>query len=273
MTMDADPPPRGNPAASEITVVADEIRQSAALLTRLPAGAMGVDPARKPDFTHAARVFPVVGALVGLAGGLVLVVAMGLGVPPLVACGLAVAATVVLTGGLHEDGLADVADAFGGATAAERLDILKDSRVGAFGASALVFSILLRVAALAAIAGSGAIRAALALVVAESVSRAALVRLWHDLPAARAGGLSSEAGPPDQNAMLVALAVAAVVAVLLGVPSLGLWATVLAAALAAIATFGMVRLAARLFGGRTGDTLGACQQVVAVAFLVGASVA
>ena len=149
---------------------------------------------------------------------------------------------------------------------------MDDSRIGTYGAVAVVFSILFRVVALGAIAGTGAFRAAFALIAAEAVSRAALVRLWHDLPAARMGGLADDTGPPDQNAMLVALAVGAVIAVIVGVPAIGLWATILAAMFTAAATFAMIRLTAHALGGRTGDTLGACQQVAVAAFLIGASV-
>ena len=148
---------------------------------------------------------------------------------------------------------------------------MDDSRVGTYGAVALVFSILIRVAALGAVATAGPFRAAFALIAAEAVSRAALVRLWHDLPAARMGGLSNDTGAPDQNAMLVGLAIAAVIAVIFGLPAIGLWATILAGALAVIATYATIRVIARTLGGRTGDTLGACQQVAVVAFLVGAS--
>jgi adenosylcobinamide-GDP ribazoletransferase len=271
MTMDAKQPPPGDRPLSEIGVAIDEIKVAATFLTRLPAALIGIDTARVPDFRHGARVFPVVGALIGAAGGVVLIVAMWIGIPAFVAAALAVGTTVLITGGLHEDGLADMADSFGGATTEKKLEIMDDSRVGTYGALALVFSILVRVAALGAIAATGAFRAAFALIVAEAVSRAALVRLWHDLPAARAGGLSNDAGMPDQNAMLLALAIAAVIAVIVAVPAIGLWATILAAALAAIATYTMIRLTARTLGGRTGDTLGACQQAAVAAFLVGAS--
>ena len=256
---------------SEIGTAVEELKSASIFLTRVPARLLGMSPAAVPDFRHAARVFPAVGALVGLAGGIVLVIAAALGIPPMVAAALAIATTVLVTGGLHEDGLADTADSFGGATTEKKLEIMDDSRVGTYGAVALVFSILIRVAALGAIATVGPFHAAFALIAAEAVSRAALVRLWHDLPAARMGGLSNDAGAPDQNAMLVGLAVAAAIAVIFGLPAVGLWATILAGALAALATYTMIRVTARALGGRTGDTLGACQQVVVVAFLVGAS--
>ena len=256
----------------EIGTAIEEIRGAAGFLTRIPARFLGIDPHNTPNFRQAARVFPVVGALVGAAGGIVLVIAMGIGIPPLVSAALAILTTILITGGLHEDGLADMADSFGGATTEKKLEIMDDSRVGAYGALALIFSVLVRVTALAAIAGTGPFRAAFVLIAAEAVSRAALVRLWHDLPAARMGGLADDTGPPDQNAMLVSLAVAVVVAIIAGIPSVGLWATILAGVFAAIATYAMVRLTARALGGRTGDTLGATEQVAAIAFLVGASV-
>jgi adenosylcobinamide-GDP ribazoletransferase len=181
---------------------------------------------------------------------------------------------MILTGGLHEDGLADTADGFGGgATAARKLEIMDDSRIGTYGASAVVFSILLRVGALASLMPLGAFRAALALVAAEAVSRAAVVRLWQELPAARLGGLAHETGPPDQQAMVVALVAALVIAVVLVWPAAGFWAAVLGILLAIAGTYIFTRLSYREIGGRTGDTLGACQQIAVIAFLIGVAAA
>ena len=260
------------PVRGEIITAVEELKDAATFLTRLPLALVGLDGSRRPDFRTGARVFPVIGVLVGLAGGIVLVVARALGIPPTLAAALAIATTVLITGALHEDGLADMADGLGGATPEKRLEIMDDSRVGTYGALALAFSVLVRVLALGSLAASGSFRAALVLIAAEAASRAAMVRLWHDLPAARPGGLADETGPPDQNAMLIALALAAAIAVVLCVPTVGLWATVLAGALAALATFVMIRLAGRLLGGRTGDALGATEQLAVMAFLVGASV-
>ncbi|HVY20519.1 MAG TPA: adenosylcobinamide-GDP ribazoletransferase [Bauldia sp.] len=257
---------------SEIGVAIAELRSASIFLTRVPPRYVGASPTEVPDFRHAARVFPVVGAAVGLAGGVVLLVANTLGMSALVCAGLAIATTAIVTGSLHEDGLADATDSLGGATTEKKLAIMDDSRVGTYGAVALILSIVLRVAALAAVAVISPLSAALVLIAAEAVSRAALVRLWHDLPAARLGGLSNDAGVPDQNAMLVAIAVAAVIAVVLGLPAVGLWPTILAGTLAIVATYVVIRVTARTLGGRTGDTLGACQQAAVVAFLIGASV-
>jgi adenosylcobinamide-GDP ribazoletransferase len=148
---------------------------------------------------------------------------------------------------------------------------MDDSRIGTFGTAAVIVSVLLRVAAIASIMPRWPLAAALALIAGEAVSRAALVRQWHDLPGARAGGLTAETGPPDYHATLLALALAAVIVVVIALPALGWRATVLASLLAVAAGYGATRLTANIIGGRTGDTLGACQQVTLVAFLIGAS--
>jgi len=251
--------------------IIDDLKSALVFLTRVPPGALGVDARKRPDFRRAARVFPIAGALIGVAGGIVIMIAALLRLPPLVSVTLGVAATMVVTGGLHEDGLADTADSFGGSTSERRLEIMDDSRVGTYGAAALVVSALLRVGALAAIAGGSALAAALILVAGEAVSRAALVRLWHDLPAARMSGLAHETGPPDQNAMLVAMVAAAIIVIVVAVPAVGWRAAILGSVLAAIATYALTRMTARTIGGRTGDSLGACQQCALVAFLIGAA--
>jgi len=258
----------------EAEAVLDDLRTSTGFLTRLPADWMGEPAPGVPDFRRAARVFPLVGALVGAAGGAVLLLAIWLNLPPLLAATLGVLATVAFTGALHEDGLADTTDGFGGGETAERrLEIMDDSRIGTFGVIAVVFSILLRVAALASLIALGPFRAALALVAAEAVSRAAMVRFWESLPAAKLRGLGSDTGPPDHQATVIALVLGFVIALGLVWPALGFWPAVLAILLAAGATYMLGRLSYVAIGGRTGDTLGACQQVAVLAFLVGAAAA
>jgi adenosylcobinamide-GDP ribazoletransferase len=255
---------------AEAEAVIDDLASGTVFLTRLPAEWLGRRSDMRPDFRRGARLFPVIGALVGIAGGAVLVITAALGVPPFVAATLAVIATMLFTGALHEDGLADTLDGFGGgATAARKLEIMDDSRIGAYGAAALVFSILLRVGALSSLAVAAPFHAALALVAAEAISRAALVRLWQELPAARLGGLAHETGPPDQTAMLIALAAGFAIALLTVWPSIGFWAAIVGILLSIAATYIFTRISTYEIGGRTGDTLGACQQIAAVAFLAG----
>jgi adenosylcobinamide-GDP ribazoletransferase len=264
------PMTNGSPPFPDLDTFVTDLRAALAFLTRVPVEWLGTDASVRPDFRRAAAVFPLAGCLVGILGGIVLVLAHSLGVPPLVCAALAVVATMMLTGGLHEDGLADVADSFGGSTSERRLEIMHDSRIGSYGAAALFSSLIIRVACLASLMAAGAVHAAIALVLAEGISRAALVRMWHELPAARPNGLAHDTGPPDHTAMVLALAMAGVLAIL-GIPVVGLRAAVLAAVLAAFATYIFTRVTAQAIGGRTGDTLGACQQVALVAWLVGAA--
>jgi len=244
-----------------------DFRAALVLLTRFP-GVAGTENIPF-DYRRAAQMFPVVGIVIGAVGGVVLVLGGATGLPPLVTAGLAVAVTVALTGALHEDGLADTADGFGGGgTTARKLEIMDDSRIGTFGAVAVVLSILLRVAALAALVPIGGIRAAAALIAAEAVSRGGMVRIWHDLPPARPGGLADRAGPPDDRAAHVAVAVSALVVVVLIIPTFGLWAALIGCAAIVGVGFGCATLFINQIGGQTGDALGASQQCMAIGLLV-----
>lgn len=259
-----------DPFRTEIGTITDDLRSGLVFLTRLPAAWIGGTPPAPPNFRRGARVFPVVGAMIGLAGGAVYVVAAWLGEPPLISATLATLATMLMTSGLHEDGLADTVDGFGGGSTTERkLEIMDDSRIGAYGGAALIFSILFRVAALASLGAGHPVRAALVLIAAEAISRAAMVRLWHALPAARLSGLAHDTGPPDQSAMLVALAFGGGIALVAVWPSFGLAAAIIGILCSIAATYMFIRINARAIGGRTGDTLGACQQIAAISFLLG----
>ncbi len=233
-------------------------------LTRLPLKVEGTISLR--DLAAAAHLFPLVGLVVGALGGLVLFLAQALGVPPLAAALLGLAAAAALTGALHEDGLADTADALGAHTRARALDIMKDSRIGSYGAVALILAFGLKATALADLSGPSA---ALALVAAAALGRGLIPAVMRLQPSARAEGLAAAAGAPPMALALTALALGvAVPAVLLP----------LAPALAALAVaLGAGALVAwrlgRRFGGCTGDTLGAVEQIVETAFLLALSAA
>ena len=252
------------------TAVSADFRLALVFLTSIPVTAFGQATDQPPDFRRGARVFPLVGALIGVAGGFVIVVSVALGLPASIAAALAVMGIIFLTGALHEDGLADTADGFGGGgTAQRKLEIMDDSRIGSFGAVALILSLLLRVLALAALVPAGGFRAAAALIAAEAASRGAVVGLWHELPTARPSGVADGAGPPDENAMLFALACGAIILAVVIIPAFGIWAALVSALILIATAFGFVRLSAHQIGGQTGDTLGACQQCTSIAFLVG----
>ena len=232
-----------------------DIRAALGFLTRLPVGVPDADLAR------AARLFPLAGALVGLAGGILYVVALKLGLPPLLAATAAVGGSVLVTGGLHEDGLADLADGFGGGKyPVERLAIMRDSRTGAFGVLAIGLSLIARVAALAALSPPVAVGA---LVAAHALGRTALPVVMAREPYARADGLAVSAGRPREGDLLVAVGLGLLFALL----GLGWGGGLLAVLLTAGVAFGMTRHARRKIGGQTGDLLGAIEQLVEIAVL------
>jgi adenosylcobinamide-GDP ribazoletransferase len=242
---------RGSPPISLRQLAADV---AAALLfsTRLPlpraAAITGADIAR------ASWALPVAGAVVGLMAAVVYWLARGTGLPPLVAAGLTVAASLLATGCLHEDGLADVADSFGGGTRERKLEIMRDSRIGTYGVCALFMSLLLRTGALAAIADPAL--AAPVLVATHMAARSHMALFMRLVPPARADGLSVGVGAPPRASAVAALIIG-IVALGIGLgPMAGVFAIVLLAAGFVFVAW----LCMRQIGGQTGDVLGALEQ-------------
>jgi len=228
-----------------------EARLALALLTRLPVGRLP-DPA--PPLAASAWAWPLAGLAAAILPALVFWAAP---LPPLMAALLALAAGVVVTGGLHEDGLSDVADGFGGGPTRERkLEIMKDSRIGSYGALALALGLGLRATGLAA--APDACTGAAALLALGAASRAGLPAAMALLAPARPGGLGAAAAGIEPPAVWAALALGAAALLLTGHPLAVLAAMALAGA-------GMTLLARHQIGGFTGDTLGATQQAAEIA--------
>jgi len=206
--------------------------------------------------------FPVVGALIGLFVGSV---AVGLAewIPLGVAAGVAVAAGLLITGAFHEDGLADIADAFGGGwTREQRFEILKDSRHGTYGVAALCTSIVVRVVAAGSIVAQPALFAGF--VAAHTLGRtAAVCTLLVGRPATESGlGASAASGSTRVSLVISSSLATGALAALTGwwlAPLVGVSVAGAAAAL---------WLSNRKIGGLTGDTLGAIEQVVECLVLV-----
>lgn len=266
--------------------------------TRIPiTGALADWVGFSPDMLRASAAhFPAVGAVVGaVAAGMYALLATLLpdtAYAPLVAAALSTVATVLLTGGFHEDGLADVADGLGGSTDQKRsLEIMKDSRVGAFGAMALVLALLAKVALLALLGNVDGVTDD-----GDLVDNNAAFKLWYVCSALAAGHVVSRTLPLllvrwlphvgdsaaskskpladaiSLNRLLVAFAwcfsVLALVAYVQAATDL-----IVACGASFIALLWMYRLFKRRLQGFTGDCLGATQQVCEIAFYLGLAIA
>ncbi|MDH3473682.1 MAG: adenosylcobinamide-GDP ribazoletransferase [Rhodospirillales bacterium] len=241
-----------------------DLQAATGFLTRVPLGRFA--PGEPADMARATRAYPLVGAGIGLAGAGAFWLATVLGLPGLIAGLIAVAATMLFTGALHEDGLADVADGFGGGRdRAGKLEIMRDSRIGAYGVAALVLSIGLRAAALGELGAAES--AGLVLIAAHAVSRALLPAAMTVLPLARSSGLAAATGRPSQAQAITALLLALVIALVITV-GLGSGAGLAAFAAAALGAVLVCWLAQAQIGGYSGDVLGAVQQAAETVFLL-----
>lgn len=236
----------------------DDLVSGFGLLSRIPV------PMRA--FTGAASVWvwPVVGAVIG---GLSAATGMGLltaGAPAGAAAAGALAVSALLTGAMHEDGLADTFDGlFGGWTVERRLEIMKDSHIGSYGVLALLVVTLARWSALTALLTAGAWPALVAVAV---LSRAPMAALMGWMPNARKGGLSAGTGRPSGMRVLACLTVALVLAA--GLTGVLAQPLVIATALPA---FLLAWVAKARIGGQTGDILGASQILAETAALTTAA--
>lgn len=245
--------------------------------SRLPIPALpGENPHTLPDFRLVPRALPFAALVIALPAALIALLAGLAGVNALLTAALAVTALVVTTGAFHEDGLADSADGlFGGHTPERRLEIMKDSRVGTFGALALGLSLLLRVSALSAILqGAGAWAAAAAVLVAAPWSRVEGVRILATVEPSRSSGASAAVGQPERSVLPITYGLSGALAMLLvAAGTLPLAGILLGLALSALTTFWLSRTAIRLIGGQTGDILGAAQQLGEIAIYLGLAIA
>jgi adenosylcobinamide-GDP ribazoletransferase len=238
-----------------------ELWTSVVFLTRIPFAHAG--PADGGALAPAVWAFPLAGVIVGVIGAVVYALAHRLGLPPWPAAVLTVAATLAATGALHEDGLADTADGFGGgATREQKLDIMRDAHIGTYGVCALILSLLLRAGALANLADPGAVAAAL--IAAHAAARAVMPVAMFFLAPARSDGLSFAAGTPSAARVAAGIGLAAVVLLI----SLGLVLTIAALMMLAVAAALMTVLSDRQIGGQTGDVLGAIEQVSEIIVLL-----
>ena len=237
-----------------------EIAVAGVFLTRLPFRI--ASPVKVSDLGSAVHMFPVIGLIAGSLGAAAFWIAAQIGLNSIASGGIGLAAVIWITGALHEDGLADFFDGIGAWDRDRRLQIMRDSSIGAFGVLALIFAIVVKVSILADLHTNGV--AFSALIAAVAISRGMMPLLMYFMKPARADGLGSEAGRPSGEAAGMAVIISGLISVII----FDGWLSILILFSAAIAVIGLGLLAQRRLGGYTGDVLGAAQQFAEIAVLV-----
>lgn len=227
------------------------------LLTRLPLPVAGHSAIERG--AAAAWAYPLAGMVIGAIVSVAVAIALWLGISPGITAAVALVVSVMLTGAMHEDGLADSADGlWGGWDPARRLAIMKDSHIGTYGVIALVLGMLIRWLALIAVISADAYWAVL--IGTGAVSRAGMVVLMGAMRHARADGLSHHVGHPDARTVWVGIGIAGFA----GFMTLGFGPSL--TAVVAVTICGLIARAK--IGGQTGDILGATQQVTEMVILI-----
>jgi adenosylcobinamide-GDP ribazoletransferase len=246
-----------------------DVMRALGFLTRLPIPAKWFD-GDDGKLTRTCRAFPIAGALATTPSIVALLIASLLQLPPLLSAVIALSTLIATCGALHDDGLADVADGFfGGKSTEQRLDIMKDSRIGTYGALASLMAFSMRVVAIAAVVQASLFGAIVALIGAAAISRGALIWHWSELESARQGGTSDKVGSPSEDAATFAVSTALAIGLMCGFFARGILPTIIALALTFLVTSSFKRLCADKIGGQTGDTLGASAILAEIAFLIG----
>lgn len=236
---------------------ARDIATALALLTRLPVRA------RFDRSAEAVWAFPLAGLAVAIVAAAVATLAGWATLTAPIIAALALVTPIILTGAMHEDGLADSADGlWGGFERVRRLEIMRDSRIGTYGVLALICALVLRFATLSALAHAGVIVPAL--LAAALLSRGAVPAVMLLLPHARADGLSVQTGRPPREAVVLGACLALGLSWLVA----GFVPTVLAASAIAAASAAAMAIARAKIGGQTGDILGATQVLAELAALL-----
>lgn len=238
-----------------------DIRAAMTFLTRLPVGG------RHRTLDACAWAFPIAGISVGVTGAAAFWLAGWAGLPSWIAAFLTLTATALVTGALHEDGLADAADGLGaGGSVDRKLEIMRDSRIGGYGALALILATGIKSAAIASFVPGPS--GAAAILAVHVLSRAVLPGVMALLHPASTSGVAASVGRPGTVAAVIALILgAAAVGCLIG-PLMSLWAGLVAVAAAIGTALAVGLFLARSLGGYNGDTIGLLEQLCEIAIML-----
>ncbi len=251
-----------------------DVMRSVAFLSRIPVSSRFFED-DDGSMRRTARAFPAAGLLIALPAAAVIAVLGSFDVDADMTGWVAITVMALVTGALHEDGLADMADGFGSGKPPEKvLEIMKDSRIGTYGAIALILSFALRATALGAlIAYLPAKTAAACLIAAAVASRALMVWHWQTLAPARPTGVAASVGQPAESERNIALATGLFLVAMFTLHTLSALSLVVVLATACGGMILFNRLCLGKIGGHTGDTIGACQQITEIVILVALAIA
>jgi len=273
---DADDTPIQKEPLSIIRDWRQDIVDCIAFFSRLPVPPiLGKVSEGMPDLPRSTRAMPIVGLFLGLVAMVPATLFDALTftapLPAMLLAVMTIATMAIITGGLHEDGFADVADGFwGGHTKERKLDIMKDSRLGAYGAIALSFSLLLRISILSYLFENYGVQVGgIAYLASCVVSRVPILHVWYTLPAARTNGISASIGQPNTQSYAIGIALGAIATAICIVPYFGLLSALSAFTMVVLSALLVVRTARKHIDGQTGDVLGSSQQLGEIAFGIG----
>lgn len=239
-------------------IAPSDLQLALALLSRLPVSV--------PDISRmgrAAWAYPLVGLLLSALAAFAGFIMLTLGVPASLAALVSLVVSILATGAMHEDGLADSADGlWGGWDRERRLEIMKDSRIGTYGVVALIISFAARWGAIGLLFSASTTSTILALITAGMLSRATMPLLMAALPHARQDGLSQSVGHVPTSSAALGVGIAISLSFIL-VGGAAFWVVVFAG----IATLIIGKIAKARIGGQTGDVLGASQQISEIIIL------
>ena len=239
----------------------DEFCIATMMLTRLPVPSI---TRSVPALNEAMWAFPLIGLIVSAGAASIGSLALYCGLPPLIACCLTLAAAAILTGALHEDGLADMADGFGaGGTAARISAIMKDSQIGSYGALSLILIVIMRVSVLTELTYS-ALGFGICFILASMFGRGMAVILCSAYPVSSHASLGRAAAAPPRPALITSI-LFWLIPLWLIAGSAGLIAACLGGAL----VLWIGRTATAKLGGLTGDIIGSAILLSETAFLIG----
>lgn len=248
-------------AANPISIVHRDILAAAMLLTRIP---IEWPYNEAPNTARSYWAFPLIGIGVAAIPALLGAMLYSLGIPALAAAALMIITAAMMTGGLHQDGLADLGDSFGGHAPEQRLAIMHDSAIGSYGTLALITNLIIQISCLAALAVLDPQLMAQAMIAVAAMSRGMMgLQRWAHTPP-NIDGLAGRTGAPDRQMMLIGLLLALLAGIVFLPPVMA--AVLLCAGV--IITYLLGRFLKAWIGGVNGDGLGATQQISATVMLL-----